>query len=95
MDYSEYMYLYPPRPEEALPRAMLSNFEKRGWYAQVKKNGTNTVIFSKGDQVIFKTRHQDDHKAWSPNAEHIKFFRGREDWTVYTAELLHSKTLHK
>jgi hypothetical protein len=67
-------------------------YEKRGWWGQVKKNGTCTVIFSHGDDVVFKTRHDDDHKAWVPQPEHAAFFKGREQWNVYVAELLHSKT---
>lgn len=66
-------------------------YEKRGWIAQVKKNGTCTVIFARGDRVIFKTRHNDDHKAWSPQPSHLAFFAGRPDWNVYVGELLHSK----
>jgi len=41
--------------------------------------------------VIFKTRHNDDHKAWSPQPQHLEFFAGRPDWNVYVGELLHSK----
>lgn len=66
-------------------------YEKRGWIAQVKKNGTCTVIFARGDEVIFKTRHNDQHKAWSPQPSHSAFFAGRLQWNVYVAELLHSK----
>ena len=50
------------------------------------------MIFSHGDDVVFKTRHDDDHKAWAPQPEHAIFFKGREQWNVYVAELLHSKT---
>ena len=94
MDYKEYNYLYPPRPENKIPRGMLSFYEKRGYWAQVKKNGTCTVIFAKGNTVIFKTRHADDHKQWSPTPEHIRFFQGSDNWNVYCAELLHNKTTH-
>lgn len=66
-------------------------YERRGWIAQVKKNGTCTVIFARGDTVIFKTRHNDEHKAWSPQPSHSAFFAGRDQWNVYVAELLHSK----
>ena len=66
-------------------------YERRGWTAQVKKNGTCTIVFARGDTVIFKTRHNDDHNAWSPQPSHIALFAGRDDWNVYIAELLHSK----
>lgn len=94
MDYDNYKYLYPPRPENKIPKGLLAFYEKRGYLAQVKKNGTCTVVFAKKDRVIFKTRHADDHKMWAPNTHHVEFFQGNNDWCVFVAELLHSKTPH-
>ena len=91
MSYDAYRFLWPPRPERAAPPQLMGFYQRRGWTAQVKKNGTCTVIFARGDTVIFKTRHNDDHKAWSPQPSHFAFFAGRDDWNVYVAELLHSK----
>lgn len=91
MRYEAYRFLWPPRPEKAAPPELIGFYERRGWIAQIKKNGTCTVIFSRGDEVIFKTRHNDDHKSWSPQPSHSEFFAGRGDWNVYVAELLHSK----
>jgi len=92
MVYNEYAYLWPPRPEQKIPQGMLKFYENRGFLAQVKKNGTCTVIFAKGKEVIFKTRHNDDHKLWSPTPEHIRFFQTpSNNWNVYVAELIHSK----
>ena len=91
MKYDAYRYLWPPRPETAIPPALVGFYEKRGWWGQVKKNGTCTVIFSHGDEVIFKTRHNADHKAWAPRREDSTLFMGRPGWNVYVAELLHSK----
>ena len=94
MEYTEYAYLWPPRPEKAIARGFLKFYEQRKYWAQVKKNGTCTVIFAREDEVIFKTRHNDDHRAWSPTPEHVRFFQGQPSWNVYVAELLHSKTPH-
>lgn len=99
MNYDSYSYLYPPRPESPIPRGLIKFYESRNWWGQVKKNGTNCVIFTCNDQVIFKTRHgagpEGDHKAWSPKSEHIKFFKNSTNkWNVFVAELLHSKTPH-
>ena len=91
MKYEAYRFLWPPRPEKAAPPALMGFYERRGWIAQIKKNGTCTVIFARGDTVIFKTRHNEDHKAWSPLSSHCAFFTGRDAWNVYVAELLHSK----
>lgn len=95
MKYSEYEYLWPPRPERKVPPTTFNFYQQRGYWAQVKKNGTCTVIFARGKEVIFKTRHNDDHKAWTPKPEHIAFFQSDStEWNVYVAELLHSKTPH-
>jgi hypothetical protein len=91
MNYTEYQYLWPPRPETKVSRTMLGFWERKGYISQVKKNGTCTMIFARGDKVIFKTRHNEDHKLWTPQPDHIKFFQGSKGWNVYVAELLHSK----
>ncbi len=98
MNYDAYTYLFPPRPEVKVPRGMLTYYEKLGWWAQKKKNGTNTPVFTNGTQVIFKTRHLDeDHKMWSPKPEHIDYFRQlakNGKWHMFCCELLHNKTQH-
>lgn len=95
MNYDEYKYLWPPRPETKIPQGSIKFYTKLGYAAQVKKNGTCTVIFARGNEVIFKTRHNDDHRAWQPKTEHVKFFANRSNkWNVFVAELLHSKTPH-
>lgn len=96
MIYNHYMYLWPPRPEEAVSRDLIPMYERRHWIAQKKKNGTNTPIFTNGQQVIFKTRHNEDHKLWSAKQRHIEFFRQQPNnkWNVYCGELLHHKTPH-
>lgn len=92
MRYEAYAYRYPARPEVAAPPDLIPFYASRGYHGQVKKNGTCTVIFSRGDEVRFRTRHGDEeHRAWSPMPEHVRAFAGREQWNVYVAELLHSK----
>lgn len=94
MDYASYMYLWPPRPEVKIPKTMTGFYDKRGWVAQAKLNGTCTVIFTNGKECLFKTRHNDDHKAWTPKAEHVEFFNSTvtEGWNVFVAELMHNKS---
>lgn len=100
-EYNDYSYLWPPRPEVKSPRDMLPFYEQRGWWAQKKKNGTNNIVFTNGDQVIFKNRHgpgvDGDHKQWKPLPEHIEYFKSRAKngkWHVFCSELLHHKTTH-
>lgn len=74
-------------------------YERMGWVAQKKKNGTCCVIFTNGKQVIFKQRRLDqNHLAWSPLEAHLDFFRAHGGvngtWNVFVGELLHNKTTH-
>jgi hypothetical protein len=89
--YETYSYLWAPRPETKIAKPQLAFYENQGWWAQKKKNGTCTLIFARRNEIIFKTRHNDDHKLWTPEGDHNAFFAGRAKWNVYVAELLHSK----
>lgn len=95
MRYDEFSYLFPPRPETKIAQPQLSFYENEGWWAQKKKNGTCTVIFARGNEIIFKTRHPElddgEHKLWKPEGDHNAFFAGRAKFSVFVAELLHSK----
>jgi hypothetical protein len=95
--YTQYRYLYPARPKDKpILKESVSFMQKLGYVAQKKKNGTCTVIFTNGEQVIFKTRHPDqregDHGAWQPTPDHVQFFSSLgPNWYVFNAELLHNK----
>ncbi len=86
MKYDAYAYLYPPRPEAAISIETVTMYERMGHWAQIKRNGDCTMIFSCDDQVIFKNRHNQDPTRWTPKEHHINFFRGRLQWNVYVAE---------
>jgi len=96
MRYISFRYLYPPRPETAIAPDFLDWYEKRGWCAQYKKNGTNTIISIDPDKnFIAMNRHNADHKAWDLT-NHIKKELVRlfpeKHWFVLVAEIMHSKT---
>jgi len=94
MEYSKFAYIAPPRAEAKIPVAMLSIYEDGGWIAQVKKNGTNSVIFVPPDRKPFAyNRHGERQKLWDFDKESARFFSklpGKK-WYVFNAELLHSK----
>lgn len=74
---------------------MLHVYENRGWVAQMKKNGTCTVLFvSPEKEIIVKTRHNDDHKRWKPTEKSTHLFKTLpgKGWYVFIVEVLHSKT---
>lgn len=94
MDYSEFKYLWPPRPEKAIPSNLLGFHKKRGYVAQFKKNGTCSVIAVSPDRkLICMNRHNSEHKLWEPTKASSEIFKAipGKGWYVFVAELLHSK----
>lgn len=84
--------IYPPRPEKAITPSLIPFYEKRGYVAQVKKNGTcSLAIVGPDGTVEYKTRHWEDHKAWTPTESMSGFFSEHRD-SIFVFELLHSKT---
>ncbi len=85
------MFLYPPRPEKAIPPDLIPFYEKTGSIAQIKKNGTCTVIdVDAAGVTTFWTRHGEPHKAWIA-PDHIKKYFAAFSSSVIVAELLHNK----
>ncbi len=84
-------FLFPPRPETAISPGLIQTFERKGYIGQRKKNGTLQVISTGLDcQVIFRTRHNEPNKAWTPTEEIKRHFANFPD-SVFVGELLHSK----
>lgn len=86
-------YLWPPRPETAIPPHMIESFEKRGYVGQIKKNGACTVLFLKDGQLSAMNRHAEPHANWSPtpNSGRALITRFPSGNYVFVAELLHNK----
>lgn len=96
MNYDNPTYLFPPRAEHAIPPALLGSYERKGWFAQVKKNGTNSVIFvSPSKDVYAMGRNNNQHKQWQFTPESAAIFKTLpgKGWNVINAELLHSKVV--
>jgi hypothetical protein len=92
--YTKFIYLTPPRPENAIPPSRLKTFERKHWIAQIKKNGTNSVIFvSPEKKVTAMGRHNNEHKQWQFTPESAAIFKALPGtgWYVINAELMHSK----
>jgi hypothetical protein len=97
MNYSEYSYLWPPRPKNAVTKTALPIYNKLSWVAQIKKNGTaNVLAVSPEKKLVCMTRHNEPHKMWAPTEASSQAFTALpgSGWYVFVAELLHSKTSH-
>lgn len=94
MSFSEWRYLFPPRPESAVTCDLIRMYQRRGWVGQFKKNGTCAVIGIGPEQTFqWFNRHQDTLK-WEPPPETVQLLWemfGSKAWTVLIGELIHSK----
>jgi hypothetical protein len=94
MKFDTYSYLWPPRPDDAISPQMLPMMERRGFQAQVKKNGTcNVIAVTPEKGIIAKNRHKEDHTLWRPDINKLSALTGLpgKGWYVFVAELMHSK----
>lgn len=82
-------FLWPPRPEKAIPPSMIAQYDDKGWITQLKKNGTCSVATVSGKVSMF-TRHGTPHKMWEPTQEIVSFFSEHQR-SVFVFELLHNK----
>ena len=84
-------FWYPPRPEKAIVPSLINFYEKKGWIAQIKRNGTcSCAAVDDHANVTFFTRHGEAHKAWTPTEEAHDWF-GQYPDSYFVFELLHSK----
>lgn len=84
-------FLWPPRPERAVPPNLIQFYEDKGYVAQVKFNGTCQVVsINDKREVTFNTRHAEPNKAWVPLPEISEWF-SQFPGSVFVGELLHNK----
>lgn len=95
-DYADFRFLFAPRPENAISSGMINYFEGKGWVGTYKLNGTCSLIGIAPDGSMHTmTRHNTPHKAWNPQfsqTRNLAKYVKRDTWTVFAAELMHSKT---
>jgi ATP-dependent DNA ligase len=90
MKYENYRYIYPPRPKNAIPDSDLNFWDNNSLLAQPKLNGSNTTIYTNGQQVIVMNRHNSRLTNFQISLDEIKsLFRGNPgEWLVINGEYL-------
>lgn len=56
--YKNFRYIFPPRPENAVPSDSLQQYDNGTYIAQPKLNGDCMLIFTNGAQTIVMDRHK-------------------------------------
>lgn len=91
--------MYPPRPTTSIPPEKISDYENKGYVAQLKFNGTRTLVEMRpGGEIKLWTRHGEPHKAYklSPGMEadlhELHESVNPDEYLVLDGELMNSKT---
>lgn len=87
MKYTEYKYLYPPRPEVKIPSNDLYKFDNGEYIAQPKYNGSCYIVFTNGDEVHVCNRHKEEPMIRNPYIDWRGLARSN-DWYVFCGEYL-------
>lgn len=96
--YDEFCYITPPRTEvkSRNGRAVIERCERDGWLAQVKKNGSRTLIVLSPDRQIEAWNRHGEKQEWQFTPETADLFTsipgGR--WFLFDGELMHRQTRH-
>ena len=93
--YTEAKFLYPPRPVAKIIPDLLGFYENRGYWGQIKMNGTCSIlgVGPKGE-IYTRSRHGEDHRAWKPSEESLRPFKNTANgwWRVFVVEVMDAKT---
>jgi hypothetical protein len=93
--YTEFRYIEPPYTKVKRAYEFLDEYEGKGWWAQLKLNGTRNVSFVNPDHVVCGwNRHGQPQKAWHYDRTNSKLLCRGEGWNIYDSELMHNKTPH-
>ena len=89
MKYSNYRYIYPPRPKNAIPSSDLNSYDNGTMLAQPKLDGSNCLIFTDGKTVKVMNRHSQPITRFEiPTEEILSLYRGSGGWTVINGEYM-------
>lgn len=86
MKYTNFRYIYPTRPKNAIPETELDSWDTGGLLAQPKINGSNCLIFTNSHKTIVMNRHNQkltNFQIESPEIHDI--YRG-DGWIVLNGE---------
>jgi ATP-dependent DNA ligase len=87
MKYTNYSYLFPPRPIQTTHNSELYKYDNGEFIAQPKYNGTCCNVFISKDKLIVMNRHKGEITS---DYKHIDFrgLHNCEGWIVLCGEFL-------
>lgn len=92
MKYTQYSFLFPPRPSNAISDDVIDAFDDGTFLAQVKTDGSCCLIFSNGKEFRVMNRHN----AILTNvqiADELRKLNKSDKWSVLVGEYLNKNKL--
>jgi len=87
--YSKYVYIFPPRPKNAIQSSDLDFWDNNTLIAQCKLNGSNCTIYTNGEKHVVMNRHNGRLTNFRLTDEEIKsMYRGNGEWMVINGEYM-------
>jgi hypothetical protein len=87
-EYNSFKYIFPPRPETRTPPTGLGTYERMGFIAQPKLNGSCALLFTNGSQAKLMGRHNNTFvRQLIPEETLCSLHRGA-GWMVLVGEYM-------
>lgn len=88
--YSNYSYIYPPRPKNTIPPSKLEKYENNiiKLLAQPKLNGSNCTLYINKDKIYTMNRHNGNLQSFEIQEDIKKLNLGDNGWTVINGEYM-------
>jgi ATP dependent DNA ligase domain len=97
MRYNTFHYIEPPRTQIKGIPSMLPALEEQGFWAQYKRNGSNSLIVVYPDRTVeCWNRHHERRQRWKFSDPNIAIFAGlpgKKFW-LFNGELMDQQTAH-
>lgn len=87
-DYNDFRYIYPPRPETKSPPSGLATYERMGYIAQPKLNGSCAVVFVGDKGTKMMGRHNNTFARELIDKGHLQNLQRGAGYTVIVGEYM-------
>ena len=86
--YTNFKYIYPPRPKNSISPEDLDFWDNGSLIAQPKLNGSNCLVFTNGDSYFIMNRHKQRLTGFKLSDQICDFYRGDGEWMILNGEYL-------
>ena len=86
--YTEFKYLFPPRPETASTSKSIPMLERMGMVAEPKLNGSCALVFTDGAEVVVMNRHREQFSNLGIKKEDLLSLHRGNGWMVLVGEYM-------